>query len=49
MKIWPANWIDQKVPGGWGVVLDDVVAGLYTLAILHGAIRLLPGWFGLTS
>jgi phosphatidylglycerophosphatase A len=45
-KVWPANWIERKLPGGWGVVLDDVVAGAYTLAILHGAVRFVPGWFG---
>jgi phosphatidylglycerophosphatase A len=25
-KIWPANWIERRLPRGWGVVLDDVVA-----------------------
>jgi len=46
-KVWPANWIERHVPGGWGVVLDDVVAGLYTLAILHAGARWAPGWLGL--
>lgn len=46
-KVPPANWIEKKLPGGWGVVLDDVVAGLYTLAILHAGVYLRPGWFGL--
>ncbi|MCB9858339.1 MAG: phosphatidylglycerophosphatase A [Phycisphaerales bacterium] len=45
-KVWPANWIERKLPGGWGVVLDDVMAGIYTLAILHVAYRLLPDWLG---
>ena len=43
-KIWPANWIERKLPGGWGVVLDDVMAGLYTLAILHAVHKWQPGW-----
>lgn len=43
-KIWPANLIERRLPGGWGVVLDDIVAGLYTLAILHAAVRFAPGW-----
>lgn len=30
----------QALPGGWGVVLDDVLAGLATNAVL----RLLVGW-----
>ena len=48
-KVWPASWIERRLPGGWGVVLDDVVAGLYTLAILHATAALLPGWFGITG
>ncbi|HPF40463.1 MAG TPA: phosphatidylglycerophosphatase A [Phycisphaerae bacterium] len=44
-KVWPANWIERKLPGGWGVVLDDVMAGIYTLAILHAANWLKPAWF----
>ena len=46
-KIWPASWIERRLPGGWGVVLDDVVAGLYTLALLQLALHLTPNWFGL--
>lgn len=47
-KVWPANWVERHVPGGWGVVLDDVVAGIYTLLILHSAVQFLPpGWLGL--
>jgi len=29
VKVWPASWIDRDVPGGTGVVLDDVVSGVY--------------------
>jgi len=32
-KPFPANR-SQKLPGGWGVVTDDVLAGLYSLAVL---------------
>ena len=31
----PARFFDQKVPGGIGVVLDDVCAGLYTNLIVR--------------
>ncbi|MCP4591647.1 MAG: phosphatidylglycerophosphatase A [bacterium] len=41
VKIPPANWIERRWPGGWGVVGDDVMAGLYTLAILH----VIAAWF----
>ena len=26
----------QNLPGGWGIMLDDVLAGLFTLAIVTG-------------
>ncbi len=49
VKVPPANLIEQKVPGGWGVVGDDVVAGLYTLALLQAGCHLAPGWLGLAG
>ncbi len=49
IKVPPANWIERKWPGGWGVVGDDLVAGLYTLGLLHLLIRLAPTWFGLAG
>lgn len=36
-KIPPARWIERRVPGGLGVVGDDVIAGLYTLVIMAAA------------
>lgn len=33
VKPWPAMQI-QRVPGGWGVLLDDLVAGLYAAALV---------------
>ncbi len=35
LKIPPANLIENHWPRGWGVVCDDIVAGLYTCGILH--------------
>ena len=32
----PVRWIDQNVPGGAGVVLDDVGAGILGCAALYG-------------
>ena len=28
-KPWPIGWVDRRVDGGLGIMLDDVVAGLY--------------------
>ena len=48
-KIWPANWIEDHLPRGWGVVMDDVVAGIYTLIILRIALWLVPTWMGVAG
>lgn len=38
-KPWPARQV-QRVPGAWGIVLDDLVAGVYALALVQLAARL---------
>ena len=35
IKPFPAGYIDANVPGGYGVVLDDVVSGFYANAALR--------------
>ena len=35
LKPYPIRWIDQNVPGGYGIVLDDVLAGVYANIILQ--------------
>ena len=42
VKVPPANIIDRKWHNGAGVVLDDVVAGIYTCILLHVLSRLIP-------
>jgi phosphatidylglycerophosphatase A len=32
-KPWPINYVDKNVPGGLGIMLDDVIAGIYALII----------------
>lgn len=34
-KPWPICWIDRYVQGGLGVMLDDVLAGVYSLVVLQ--------------
>jgi len=34
IKIFPANYIDKKFKNGYGVILDDIIAGLYTILTL---------------
>lgn len=33
-KPWPVRWFDRNVKGGFGAMLDDVVAAVYALACL---------------
>lgn len=35
IKPWPISLLDKKVHGGLGIMLDDVVAGLFSLFTLH--------------
>lgn len=46
VKPWPASYFDRQVKNGAGVILDDVVAGLFARACLWGAGLLWPAWFG---
>jgi len=41
-KLPPASWFDRRLKNGFGVVLDDVVAGLYGAIVL----RLVLLWLG---
>ena len=47
VKVPPARQIENSWPGGWGVVGDDIVAGLYTCVILHVVMFFLPNLVGL--
>ena len=29
VKPWPANWVDQNIKGGLGIMLDDILAAIY--------------------
>jgi phosphatidylglycerophosphatase A len=44
LKPWPISWLDKKISGGLGIMLDDLVAGAFALAILHLLLKfqLLP-------
>ncbi len=41
VKPQPVGWADSKVKGGFGVMLDDVIAAGYTLLVLAIAMRFL--------
>ena len=33
VKPWPIGWLDKKMHGGVGIMLDDIVAGLFAACI----------------
>jgi phosphatidylglycerophosphatase A len=42
LKPWPANFVDRTVTGGFGVMLDDVVAAIYAGVMLWLIVPWLP-------
>ncbi|MGD8930540.1 MAG: phosphatidylglycerophosphatase A [Lysobacterales bacterium] len=40
VKPWPIRWLDRRVGGGFGIMLDDVVAGVFATVVLLIAQRL---------
>jgi len=45
-KPFPVNRA-QKLPAGWGVVMDDLLAGVYANLSLRLLILIYPSFFGL--
>ena len=39
LKPWPIHLLDRKVSGGLGIMLDDIIAGIYAWAVLQIAIN----------
>lgn len=35
LKPWPIRYIDENIQGGFGMILDDVLAGIYSLILLR--------------
>ncbi len=42
VKPWPIRQADKNLHGGFGIMFDDVLAGLYALGCLHLLIVLFP-------
>ncbi len=42
LKPFPIRMIDQNIKGGWGIVLDDVVAGIYANVCIRLLLLLFP-------
>ena len=35
----------ERLPGGWGIMVDDVVAGIYSNLLLRVGLELTEGWW----
>jgi len=42
VKVPPANIVERRVAGGWGVVGDDLIAGAYTCGLMWVVVDYLP-------
>ena len=38
VKPFPIGWLDKRVHGGFGIMLDDIIAGFYALGCLYFAM-----------
>lgn len=41
LKPWPIGWLDRRVHGGFGIMLDDLIAAVYAAVLLGVAARVL--------
>lgn len=41
-KPWPIGWIDKRVQGGLGIMLDDVLAGIFAALVLQMLLQIVP-------
>ena len=46
IKPWPIGPVDKTVHGGLGIMLDDILAGLMSIACLQGLVYLFPAMLG---
>ncbi len=40
-KPWPISWLDKNVKGAFGVMVDDVLAGMFALGVLVVIIKVI--------
>ena len=38
LKPYPINYVDKNIKNGFGIILDDLIAGLFTLIVLYVCI-----------
>lgn len=45
LKPWPISWLDRRVSGGLGIMVDDLLAGIFALVALLILSRIFPTAF----
>ena len=45
IKPFPIGWLDKKVSGGLGVMIDDVLAGIYAFLVMLLVVKFVPSYF----
>lgn len=41
IKPWPIRWVENRFGGGLGIMLDDIVAAVYAMLVLHLVQRII--------
>ena len=39
VKPWPIRWLDRRVAGGFGIMVDDLLAGVFGLIVMQLLLR----------
>ena len=39
LKPWPISWVDKHVHGGFGIMFDDILAGLMSFVVLQALVE----------
>ena len=42
IKLPPASTAEKRLPGGWGIMMDDIVSGIYAFLLVHIVNLLFP-------
>lgn len=46
VKPWPISWLDKHCGGGLGIMIDDLVAGVFAAAVLQAVVLVARWWVG---
>ena len=46
VKPWPIGWLDRQLPGGLGIMADDILAAVYAILTVRALLFFWPGLAG---